>query len=133
MNPTVRKAIYLLCMLLALVALAVPLFQSLAVPPPEAFQSIHAAQELPPLIGLSADSFLNTADAAELDALPGIGAVISQRMVDVRENIGGFRLAEDLLLVQGIGEKVMEKILNALDESLVELESFQDTTRILIN
>ena len=46
---------------------------------------------------------LNTATAADLDALPGIGPVLAQRMVEHRERNGPFRSVEQLDDVPGIG------------------------------
>jgi competence protein ComEA len=46
---------------------------------------------------------LNTADAAELDALPGIGPVLAERIVDYRTRHGPFRSVEQLEDVPGIG------------------------------
>lgn len=121
-----------ICLSLALLALAIPLYQALAVPAPVELQSVHAASEIHPLYGFAPDSFLNTADAAALDALPGVGEVIAQRIVEMREALGGFQLPEDLLLVHGIGEKVSEKIMDALDENLVELKSTAVPQQIFI-
>ena len=47
---------------------------------------------------------VNRATAAELEALPGIGAVLAQRIVDQRAKRGPFRRTRDLLQVAGIGE-----------------------------
>lgn len=47
---------------------------------------------------------LNLATAAELDALPGVGPVIAERIVSFREENGPFQSVEDLLDVPGIGE-----------------------------
>ncbi len=47
---------------------------------------------------------LNLATAAELDALPGVGPVIAERIVSYREEHGPFQAVEDLLDVPGIGE-----------------------------
>ena len=48
---------------------------------------------------------LNTADGKELQQLPGIGPVLSEAIVTWREEHGGFRSAEELTEVPGIGEK----------------------------
>jgi competence protein ComEA len=53
---------------------------------------------------------INTASAAELEALPGIGEVIAQRIVDHRTEHGPFPTVEDLLDVSGIGESTLEDI-----------------------
>ena len=51
------------------------------------------------------------ATAEELaDALPGIGIVKARRIVEYREIAGGFESLEQLLNVDGIGEKTLESI-----------------------
>jgi competence protein ComEA len=47
---------------------------------------------------------INTASATELEALPGVGEVIAQAIVDFRTENGPFATAEDLLDVSGIGD-----------------------------
>jgi len=53
---------------------------------------------------------INTATADQLDALPGIGAKLAARIVDYRQKNGGFKKLEDLMNVQGIGEKNFLKL-----------------------
>jgi competence protein ComEA len=53
---------------------------------------------------------LNTATVAELEALPGIGAKVAARIVEYRTNKGPFRKIEDLMNVQGVGEKSFLKL-----------------------
>ena len=53
---------------------------------------------------------LATADAAQLDALPGIGPVLAERIVAERRRVGGFRRVEDLLAVHGIGPRLFERL-----------------------
>lgn len=51
---------------------------------------------------------LNTADAAALDTLPGIGPALAGRILDWRTENGRFASVEDLLAVPGIGEKLVD-------------------------
>jgi competence protein ComEA len=53
---------------------------------------------------------LNTATVAEFEALPGIGTKVATRIVDYRTKKGPFRKIEDLMNVQGIGEKNFLKL-----------------------
>ena len=48
---------------------------------------------------------LNTADAAALMTLPGIGEKLAERILAYRAEHGAFAAAEELLEVSGIGEK----------------------------
>jgi len=48
---------------------------------------------------------INTAGTDELALLPRVGAVVAQRIVDFREANGEFQSIEELLLVEGIGER----------------------------
>ena len=53
---------------------------------------------------------INSATAAELDSLPGIGPTKAQAIVDYRNQNGPFRTIDDLLNVAGIGPKILESI-----------------------
>ena len=53
---------------------------------------------------------LNTADAAALDTLPGVGPVTAQAILTWREENGPFRSVDDLLDVKGIGEATLAEL-----------------------
>lgn len=73
--------------------------------------AVAAPLQEPPARARSAATVnLNTATAAELESLPGIGARVAQRIVEYRGKNGPFRRVEDLMNVQGIGEKSFLKL-----------------------
>lgn len=53
---------------------------------------------------------INTADQTELESLPGIGTAKAEAILDYRSIHGSFDSIEELLEVEGIGEKLLEKI-----------------------
>lgn len=53
---------------------------------------------------------INTASASELETLPRVGPKIAQRIIDFRTKNGNFKKVEDIMKIQGIGEKVFENI-----------------------
>ncbi len=53
---------------------------------------------------------VNSADATQLALLPRVGPSVAQRIVEYRKQNGPFKKAEDLMLVQGIGEKTYQLI-----------------------
>ena len=53
---------------------------------------------------------LSSATAAELDALPGVGPVTAQKILDYRAEHGGFRSVEDLDAIPGIGPARIEQL-----------------------
>jgi competence protein ComEA len=53
---------------------------------------------------------INTASAAELEALPGIGAKTAARIVEYRQKNGPFKKVEELMNVRGVGEKNFLKL-----------------------
>ena len=53
---------------------------------------------------------LNTATAQELEALPGVGPELAQRILDYRTQHGPFKNVEGLTKVKGIAEGKLAKI-----------------------
>lgn len=53
---------------------------------------------------------INRATVAELDALPGIGPAVAQRIVEYRETKGRFTSYEQLDSVKGIGPALLERL-----------------------
>ena len=58
----------------------------------------------------SAQVDVNAASVDDLVAVPGIGKSLAQRIVDFRQKNGPFKSVDELLKVQGIGEKSLEKL-----------------------
>ena len=53
---------------------------------------------------------INTADATELQRLPGVGPAMAARILSFRQSAGHFRKPEDLMEVSGIGPKKFAKM-----------------------
>jgi competence protein ComEA len=53
---------------------------------------------------------LNSASASEFEALPGVGPVLAQRIVDWRTANGSFRSIDELGEVSGIGDSILEQL-----------------------
>jgi competence ComEA-like helix-hairpin-helix protein len=53
---------------------------------------------------------LNTASAAELERLPGVGPVLAERIITYRKEHGRFRRAEHLLIVRGISDRKFREL-----------------------
>ena len=53
---------------------------------------------------------INRATAAQLEALPGVGPVLAESIIDYRDSHGGFRRIEELDSVSGIGPSMMRKL-----------------------
>jgi competence protein ComEA len=53
---------------------------------------------------------LDSAGVADLDRLPGIGPVLAARIVEHRRLHGRFHHVDELLLVPGIGPRLLERL-----------------------
>ena len=53
---------------------------------------------------------INIASAADLETLPGVGAKTAGRIIEYRQKNGPFKKVEELMNVQGIGEKNFLKL-----------------------
>jgi competence protein ComEA len=53
---------------------------------------------------------LNTASAEQLVLLPRVGETIAERILAFREANGPFKAVEELMLVEGIGERTFEQM-----------------------
>ncbi len=53
---------------------------------------------------------LNTASAAQLQEVPGIGPVTAEKILKMRKSYGPFKSVDDLRAIKGIGPKRLEKI-----------------------
>ena len=87
---------------------------------PDAMQTVPAIPtetELDETIPEPTISFpidLNTAGPEQFMALPGIGDVLSKRIIAYREENGNFSRIEDIMNVDGIGKKRFEEILDLI-------------------
>lgn len=53
---------------------------------------------------------INSANAEELEQLPGIGPVLAERIIQYREENGGFEEIEEIRSVNGIGDRIYLRI-----------------------
>jgi competence protein ComEA len=89
-----------------LIALVTALVLTAGIPHGEAAPQRTAKADSKPAVMVD----LNTAKAAELEALPGIGSSTAARIVEYRTKNGPFKKIEELMNVQGIGEKSFLKL-----------------------
>lgn len=93
---------------LALVNLAAPLSDG---------QQVVVPERAPPLAGPAGEVagpqgpvHLNSATVEQLDALPGVGPVTAQKILDYRQAHGAFSSVEDLDAIPGIGPARIEQL-----------------------
>lgn len=60
--------------------------------------------------GLTGVVNINTATADQLQMLPGIGEARAKAVIALRKQNGGFKSADDLLAVKGIGETALQRL-----------------------
>lgn len=95
-----RSALVLIAVLMAI---AMPLSAQRATKPPVAASTPSSA-----IVNL------NSATAAQIAALPGIGPKTADLVVQYRQKNGPFRKIEEIMNVRGIGEKSFLKIKDRL-------------------
>jgi competence protein ComEA len=78
--------------------------------PAQAAQSKGAARPAAAKPAATAIVNLNTATAADLEGLPGIGAKTAARIVEYRQKNGPFKKIEELMNIRGVGEKNFVKL-----------------------
>ncbi|MCL2825157.1 MAG: helix-hairpin-helix domain-containing protein [Polyangiaceae bacterium] len=76
--------------------------------------SAHGADgpAAPPPVGVLPDGrvVINAASAAELCRLPGIGPSRAERIIQLRQKLGGFKTTRQLLRVKGIGPRTLKRL-----------------------
>lgn len=77
--------------------------------------SVDEAQNIETTVQTIHKLNINAASADQLDVLPGIGKTLADRIIAYRMENGPFRSVDELLFVDGIGEKTLHEIQHLID------------------
>lgn len=88
--------------------LALPVSDGLQVHVPRQGEDSLPVQPPSRLPAMGGKVNINTADAAALESLPGIGPALAQRIIEYRQAHGPFERIEDVMDVSGIGTATFE-------------------------
>jgi competence protein ComEA len=77
---------------------------------PAAASRVRRARRAPAIARPAGKLNLNTATAAQLDTLPGVGPGTASAILRVRARLGRFKTVEDLREVPGIGPKRFDRL-----------------------
>lgn len=107
-HPNPRTVILVVALLGVAAVIAIPAVVHFAAPDPVSYTDDEIAAMQIERIDL------NKASAEELAVLPDIGETLSERIVAYREAHGAFTSVEELLNIDGIGDKTYAKIFRYL-------------------
>ena len=93
-------------------AITVCVPRELTTVPTQAPETIPQITEEPVVISFPIS--INEAEKAEIMALPGIGEVLADRIIEFRNAHGDFSSPEELLNVEGVGKKRLEEIIDLI-------------------
>ena len=68
--------------------------------------AVNAGKKKPPAKPVN----INTANAEELQQVPGIGPATAQKILQMRKSYGPFKSVDDLLAIRGLGQKRLDKM-----------------------
>jgi len=57
---------------------------------------------------------INTATEEQLRTLPGVGPELARRILDYRQENGGFQTVSELTMVKGIGISLLDEIMDSV-------------------
>lgn len=111
-----RRLVYGALLAASALLLLLMVKEQIFIAPRTAYTASAPQVEVTQLPSLPESWLLNSGDADALDALPGVGPVLAQRIIENREADGPFVFPEDAMEVKGIGEKTLSGILQWLSE-----------------